>query len=64
MPAHLQGPLRVGDRQPAELGHFLQGRFAALVVNQIAIDVADLAHLFDHVDRHADRAALIGDRAG
>ena len=63
MPAHLQGPLRVGDRQPAEFGHFFQGRLAAFVMDQVAIDVADLAHFFDHVHRHADGAALVGDGA-
>ena len=63
LPAHLQGPLRVVDRQPAQFGHFFQGRLAAFGMHQVAIDVADLAHFFDHVDRHADRAALIGDGA-
>ncbi len=62
LPAHLHGPLRIVDRQPAEFGHFFHGRLAAFDMHQVAIDVADLAHFFDHVHGHTNGAALVGDR--
>ena len=60
--AHLQRPLRVGDRQAALRAISSTRRLAALGVDEAAGHVADLAHLLDHVHGHADRAALVGNR--
>ena len=37
---------------------------ARVLLQQVAVDAAHAAHGFDHVDRHADGAALVGDGAG
>ena len=47
--------------RPAQLGHFFDAGLRAVKLAEVAVDVADLAHLFDHVHGHANRAALVGD---
>src|SRR4051794_22512289 len=41
----------------------LRGRLPAELLNELALDVDDLVELLDHVDRDADRPALVRDRA-
>src|SRR3954454_6487868 len=51
-------------RRALELGgDLLRRRLAAELLDELALDVHDLVELLDHVDRDADRAALVGDRA-
>jgi hypothetical protein len=38
-------------------------RFAAELLNKRAVDRPHFAHRIDHMHRHANRAALIGDRS-
>ena len=44
-------------------GDLLRRGLAAELLHELALDVHDLVELLDHVDRDADRAALVGDRA-
>ena len=44
-------------------GDLLRRRLAAERLDELALDVDDLVELLDHVDRDADRPALVGDRA-
>ena len=63
--ADLHHPLRLVDRDPRRLGgDFLDRGLAALGLHELLRDVAQLAHRLDHVDRDADGARLVGDRAG
>src|SRR3954452_12258813 len=51
-------------RRALELARDLLGRgLAAELLHELALDVDDLVELLDHVDRDADRAALVGDGA-
>src|SRR3546814_6516240 len=45
------------------LGHFLGRGLAALLVEELAAGADQLVDRLDHMDRDADRARLIGDRA-
>ena len=49
---------------PAALGRFFDRRLAAQLLQQLPRDVAHARHGLDHVDRNADRAALIGHGPG
>jgi len=57
------GALGVVHRKAGHLRHFLDAGLTAMTLGQIAIDIADLAHLLDHVDGDTNRAALVGDGA-
>src|SRR3954449_4167977 len=46
------------------LGDLLGVRLAAEALDELALDVHDLVQLLDHVHGDADRARLVGDRAG
>ena len=46
------------------LGDLLGERLAAEALDELALDVHDLVQLLDHVHGDADRARLVGDRAG
>src|SRR5215207_6168841 len=68
----LEGDRRLGgalDRvdllrlDPGDLGDLLRGRLAAELGDQLALRAADLVELLDDVDRDADRARLVGQRA-
>src|SRR5262249_54436228 len=60
----LHHPPRLLDRDIGGAGGFLDGRLAALLLEQLLRDVAQFRHRLDHVHRDADRAGLVGDRAG
>ena len=47
-----------------DLGDLLGGRLAAQLGDELALRAADLVQLLDDVDRDADRARLVGERAG
>src|SRR5215216_1779029 len=49
---------------PRDVGDLLRGGLAAELRDQLALRAADLVELLDHVDRDADRARLVGERAG
>ena len=53
---------RLLDRHAGRLGGVLEVRLGRFVLEQLAVHAADAAHRLDHVNRHADRAALVGDR--
>src|SRR5215217_3088681 len=46
------------------LGDLIGGRLAAKLRDELALGTADLVELLDDVDRDADRARLVGERAG
>ena len=48
--------------RPARRGRLFRGRVAAQFLDQVPRDRSHLAHRVDHVDGHANRAALVGDR--
>ena len=48
---------------PGDLGDLLGGRLAAELGDELALGAADLVELLDDVDRDADRARLVGERA-
>ena len=55
--------LRVGpDRRM--LGELVDGRLALELLVELAAHAGEPVHVLDHVDRDADRARLVGDRAG
>ena len=62
--AHLDNAAGVFDRHFRALGHFLRIRLASEFLDELGRDGSDAAHRVDHVDRQADRTALIGDGAG
>src|SRR5215212_611357 len=49
---------------PRDVGDLLRGGFAAQLGDELALRAADLVELLDHVDRDADRARLVSERAG
>ena len=49
---------------PGDLGDLLGGGLAAQLGDELALGAADLVELLDDVDRDADRARLVGQRAG
>src|SRR5215208_16902 len=49
---------------PRDVGDLLRGGLAAELRDELALRAADLVELLDHVDRDADRARLVGERAG
>ena len=49
---------------PGDLGDLLGGGLAAQLGDELALGAADLVELLDDVDRDADRARLVGERAG
>src|SRR3954471_7993913 len=49
---------------PGDLGDLVGGRLAAQLGDQLALGAADLVELLDDVDGDADRARLVGQRAG
>jgi hypothetical protein len=49
---------------PGDLGDLLVGGLAAELGDELALGAADLVELLDDVDRDADRARLVGERAG
>ena len=61
---HPQDAGRLVDRDAGGRGGVLQARLGAVVLEQLAMDAPHAAHGLDHVHRHADRAALVGDRPG
>ena len=52
------------ERKSGRDGGFFDRRLHAFILDQLARGIANFAHGFDHVDRHADRAALVGDCPG
>ena len=60
---HFHDAAGVFQRQAGSLGRFFRRRVAAQFLDQIARDRPHLAHRVDHVHRHANRAALIGNRS-
>ena len=64
MPADLHHPAGLLDRDVGGLGRLLDGRLAALLLEELLGDVAELGHRLDHVDRDADRPGLVGDGPG
>ena len=52
------------ERQAGPFGDFFRVRLAAQFLNEGGGDGADAAHRVDHVDRQANRAALVGDGPG
>ena len=63
-PRHPLDARRLLDRQPRQLGQFLDRGIAAMLLEKRLGHMPELGHRVDHVHRHADRAALVGDRAG
>ena len=51
------------ERHGQPLGHFLGRGLAALLVEELAAGADQLVDRLDHMDRDADRARLVGDRA-
>ena len=51
-------------RRARGVGRFLDRRLAAQLLQQLPRNVPHPRHRFDHVDRNADRAALIGHGPG
>src|SRR5688572_17131659 len=49
---------------PRDVGDLLRGGLAAQLRDELALRTADLVELLDDVDRDADRARLVGERAG
>src|SRR5262249_6262561 len=49
---------------PRDLGDLLGGGLATELGDELALGAADLVELLDDVDRDADRAGLVGERAG
>src|SRR5262245_43711705 len=58
--AHCQYAAGLIDGRPRLAGSFLQGRLAAELLQQLPRNVPHAAHRLDHVDRNANRAALVG----
>ena len=50
--------------QSGRAGRFFDRRLAAQLLQQLPRDVAHAAHGLDHVDRNANRAALVGHGPG
>ena len=50
--------------QAHDVADFLRGRFAAELLEQLALDAHELVDRLDHVHGDADGARLVGDRAG
>ena len=61
---HLHDAAGVFQRQAGRRGRFFDARLAAVLLHQLAGHGPHLAHRVDHVHRHADRAALVGNRPG
>ena len=60
---HAQDVAHLARRALELAGDLLRRRLAAELLDELALDVHDLVELLDHVDRDADRPALVGDRA-
>ena len=52
------------ERQLHLLGDLFRRRLAAVLLDEVARGADELVDRLDHVDRDADRARLVGDRAG
>ena len=61
---HLQNAAGFVQRQPHAGGGLFGRRLAAQFLDQLPRGHAHPAHRIDHVDRHPDRPALVGDRPG
>ena len=61
---HLHDAARVFQRQAGGGGRLFHARLAAVLLHQVAGHGSHPGHGVDHVHRHADRAALVGDRPG
>src|SRR3954464_12489119 len=61
---HAQDVAHLARRALELLGDLVWRGLAAERLHELALDVHDLVELLDHVHRDADRAALVGDRAG
>src|SRR5262249_47715837 len=61
---HAQDLAHLLRRHLELLGDLLRVRLAAEALDELALDVHDLVQLLDHVHGDADRARLVGDRAG
>src|SRR3954449_10938174 len=61
---HPQDVAHLARRALELVGDLLRRRLAAERLDELALDLHDLVELLDHVHRDADRAALVGDRAG
>jgi len=55
--------LQTGERHLLDLGHALVGRRRAVLLRLALVDGPQAVHGPDHVHRHADHAALVGQRA-
>ena len=62
--AHGQHAAGLVDAGLGGVGDFFDRRLAAQLLQQLARDVPHLRHRFHHVDRDADRAALVGHGPG
>src|SRR4051794_40138190 len=59
---HAQDVAHLARRALELVRDLLRRRLAAQRLHELALDVDDLVELLDHVDRDADRPALVGDR--
>ena len=55
--------LDLGGRHPGQIGHLRRGRIAAERQRQLALGSRDAVEPLDDVDRQADRARLVRERA-
>src|SRR5439155_5270763 len=63
MPRDFQDSAGFLETDAGEIGGFLNGRLAAVLLEQLFVHTPQPGHRFDHVYRNADRASLIGDRS-
>ena len=61
---HLHDAAGIVERQAGPLGDFFRVRLAAELLDELGGHGCGPAHRVDHVDRQADRAALVGDGPG
>jgi hypothetical protein len=61
---HLEHGADAFDGKVDFLGDFLRRRFAAVFLDELLLHAHQLVDRLDHVDRDADGAGLVGDRAG
>ena len=64
MPRHPPDAVGVLDRKSRQLRHLFDVRIATVALDEQPRGIAELRDHVDHVHRHSNRAALIGDRAG
>ena len=62
--AHPQDARGLVHRDAGRIGRVFHAGLRAVLLEQLAVHAPHAAHRLDHVDRHADRAALVGDRSG